>query len=65
MAEHGKESWTTYYKDNCLIHLLEKNRADYFLKGKGREEERVQFNMAFGEPSNPTESKNDELPPDD
>jgi hypothetical protein len=31
----------TYYKDNYLIYLFEKDRADYFLRGKDPEEERV------------------------
>jgi hypothetical protein len=40
-VEYGKESWTAYYKNNYLIYFFEKNRADYFLKGKGPKEERV------------------------
>jgi hypothetical protein len=40
-VEHGKESWTAYYKNNYLIYFFEKDRADYFLKRKDPKKERV------------------------
>jgi hypothetical protein len=40
-VEYKKESWTAYYKDNYLIYFSEKDRANYFLRGKSLKEERV------------------------
>jgi len=66
-ADHGKMSWTACYEDDCLVHLSEKDGADYFPKGKGpdSEEDRMCFNMVYGDPPDPTEPEDEETPPDD
>jgi hypothetical protein len=66
-AEHGALSWTAYYDNSCLMHLSEKNGSGYFPGGGGRHEkdnDQIQFNMAFGEPDNhgPEEI---EIPPEE
>jgi hypothetical protein len=47
-------SWTACYDDSCLIYLSEKDGSGYFPRGGKdsyeKDEDQVQFNMAFGEP---------------
>jgi hypothetical protein len=54
-AEHGALSWTACYNDACLTHLSEKDESGYFPRGKQtryeKDDDPVQFNMAFGEPN--------------
>jgi hypothetical protein len=66
-AEYSALSWTACYDDSCLTYLSEKDGSGYFPQGGGRhkkDDDQVQFNMAFGEPEDygPEET---EIPPED